>query len=102
MIPAHKRMRQEVQDMAGQEGVQLPSELSDDHKQKMKEFSQLTGHAFDREYMQYILWDHQRDVQEFEGKHASIDFSRRTIILTVSGGLGERNTQGNRGRALGR
>lgn len=66
MIADHKRISREIQEMAGAKGVQLPKELSDEHKQKLKELTKLSGHAFDREYMQYILWDHQRDVQEFE------------------------------------
>ncbi len=47
-------------------GVQLPSEVSGEHKQKLKELSSLSGHAFDREYMQYILRDQQNEVNEFE------------------------------------
>jgi hypothetical protein len=39
---------QEVQDLATQKGVQLPSEVSDEHKQKLKELSSRSGHAFDR------------------------------------------------------
>lgn len=57
------RISQEVQDLATQKGVQLPpSEVSDEHKQKLKEFSSLSGHAFDREYLQYILRDRQNEV----------------------------------------
>jgi putative membrane protein len=66
MIQHHKRMIQEVQRLASEKGVQLPPELSDEHKQKLKELTQLSGHAFDREYMDYILRDHQIDVNEFE------------------------------------
>lgn len=66
MIAIHKKLLQEVQELAAEKSVQVPTELSDEHKQKIKEFSQLSGHTFDRMYMRYILGDHQRDVQEFE------------------------------------
>jgi putative membrane protein len=66
MITVHKRIRQEIQQIAAEKGVQLSSELSEEHKQKIKELTQLSGHAFDREYMNYILRDHQHDVNEFE------------------------------------
>ena len=42
------------------------AELDDDHKRLQKEISQLSGHAFDREYLNYILRDHQNFVNEFE------------------------------------
>ncbi len=32
----------------------------------MKDLSQLSGHAFDREYLAYILRDHQNSANEFE------------------------------------
>jgi putative membrane protein len=66
MIAIHKKLLQEVQELAAEKGVTLPSELSDEHKQKIKEFSQLSGHRFDRTYMHYILRDHQMDVENFE------------------------------------
>ncbi len=66
MITTHKKLLKEVEELAAEKGVTLPSALSDEHKQKIKEFTQLSGHAFDRTYMQYILRDHQIDVEEFE------------------------------------
>lgn len=66
MAGAHKRLSEEVQGLATAKGVQLPLELTDEHKQKVKELSQLNGHAFDREYLVYILRDHQSSANEFE------------------------------------
>lgn len=63
---AHKRISEGVQLLASRHDVKLPSEPSDEHKQKLKELSSLSGHAFDREYMQYILRDQQNEVNEFE------------------------------------
>jgi putative membrane protein len=66
MKEAHKRVSEGVQLLASRYNVKLPSEPNDEHKQKIKELSSLSGHAFDREYMQYILWDQQKEVNEFE------------------------------------
>lgn len=66
MAGAHKRLNEEVQGLAATKGVPLPSELNEEHKQRVRELSKLTGHAFDREYMAYILRDHQSAVNEFE------------------------------------
>jgi len=66
MIEAHKRISQETELLASRHDVKLPAELSDEHKQKLKEFSPLSGHAFDREYLRYILGDLQSEVYEFE------------------------------------
>jgi putative membrane protein len=66
MIAVHKKISQEVQELAAEKEVPVPAELSEDHKQKLKELSQLSGHTFDRIYMHYILRDHQMDVQAFE------------------------------------
>lgn len=66
MIIMHKKVLKEVEGLAAEKGVDLPSALNDEHAQKIKEFSRLSGHAFDRTYMHYILRDHQIDVGEFE------------------------------------
>lgn len=66
LASAHKKLSEEVQGLATPMGIQLPSALSDEHKQKVKELSQLTGHTFDREYLAYILRDHQNSANEFE------------------------------------
>ena len=66
MASAHKRLSEEIQGLTTTKGVQLSSELNDEHKQKVKDLSQLSGHAFDREYLAYILRDHQNSANEFE------------------------------------
>lgn len=73
MIAAHQKMSQEVQELSAEKGIQLPAGLSDEHKQKLKELSRLSGHAFDRTYMQYILREHQHDTQEFEESMQAVE-----------------------------
>jgi len=66
MIAGHKKLIRELDELAAARGIKLPSELADDDKRTRKELSQLSGHAFDRTYLQYILRDHQNYVNEFE------------------------------------
>lgn len=41
-------------------------QISDKQKQKQQELSQLLGKDFDRAYIQYMLQDHKKEVNEFE------------------------------------
>ena len=66
MIEDHQKASQEVQQLASREGIQLPTQMSEKHKQKQQQFSQLSGKEFDRAYMTYMLRNHMIDVTEFE------------------------------------
>lgn len=73
MLVAHRKLSFELRELAGTRGIKLPSELADDDKRTRKELSQLSGHAFDREYLQYILRDHQNYVNEFEESMQTVE-----------------------------
>jgi len=73
LIADHKRISREIQELAEEKGIPLPSGLRDEHKQKLKDLSPLLGHAFDREYMNYILRNHQNDVHEFEESMQTVE-----------------------------
>lgn len=66
MMEDHQKASKEIQLLAIKEGVVLPTELTGKHKDKQEEFAQLSGDAFDRAYIRYMLRDHQKDVKEFE------------------------------------
>lgn len=69
----HKRILEDVQLLASRHDVKLTSGVSEGHKQKIKELSALSGHAFDREYMQYILRDLQGEVNDFEDAMQTVE-----------------------------
>ncbi len=73
MVVAHRRVNFEVRELATPRGVQLPAEPDDEHKRILKELSQLSGHAFDRTYLNYILRDHQNYVNEFEESMQTVE-----------------------------
>lgn len=65
MAEDHKKAGQQVEQLAMKGGVQLSPGVSEERKQKVNKISQLSGHAFDRAYIDYILEDHETVVDEF-------------------------------------
>lgn len=67
MVEEHKKVSQQLEQLAYKEGVHLSPGLSQEHKQQQEadELSQLSGHAFDRAYMNYALQHHETTVEEF-------------------------------------
>ena len=66
LVEDHKKGSQQVEQLAMKDGVQLSPGVSEERKQKVNELSQLSGHAFDRAYIDYILEDHETIVDEFQ------------------------------------
>lgn len=66
MVEDHQQANLEVQRLAIKEGVQLPRRMSEQQKHIQQELSQLSGREFDLAYMQYVLNDHKKDVNELE------------------------------------
>jgi putative membrane protein len=66
MVEDHKKGSQQVEQLAMKGGVKLAPGASEEHKQKVNKLSQLSGHAFDRAYMDYIIEDHESTVDEFQ------------------------------------
>jgi putative membrane protein len=69
MAADHMKLSRQLEELAAKKGVKLPPGLNPEHKQKVDELSQLSGHAFDRTYMSYIIRHHENNVEEF-GKDA--------------------------------
>lgn len=66
MVEDHKKGSQQVEQLAMKGGVQLSPGVSEGRKEKVNRISQLSGHAFDRAYIDYILEDHETTVDEFQ------------------------------------
>lgn len=72
MAEEHKKAGQQVEQLAMKGGVQLAPGLSQEHRQKVNRLSQLSGHAFDRAYIDYILEDHETTVEEFQRREKTM------------------------------
>lgn len=70
MVEDHKKASQQLELLALKHGVQLSSGHRDPHRntldKELEELSTLSGHAFDREYMDYSIRHHEITVEEFQ------------------------------------
>jgi putative membrane protein len=66
MVADHSRANSELKSIAGQKGIQLPTELNSEQKSEMEKLSKMSGAEFDKEYMSAMLKDHGTDVKDFD------------------------------------
>jgi len=66
MVADHGRANSELKSIAGQKGIQLPTELNSAQKSEMDKLSKMSGAEFDKEYMSAMLKDHETDVKDFD------------------------------------
>lgn len=66
MVTDHSKASDELKTLAQQKNITLPSSLTEDHQKKYDELNQKQGAEFDREYMDYMVKDHEEDVDAFE------------------------------------
>lgn len=66
MVTDHQKANSELMDLASRRGVAVSKELEGKHKAMMDKLSQLSGAAFDRQYMREMVKDHRDDVAAFE------------------------------------
>jgi putative membrane protein len=85
MVDDHTKANQQLQQVADQEHLTLPTTMDAEAQQEQQRLSKLSGPEFDRAYMRYQLKDHQKDVAEFKkeattGKDSGIkDFAQSTL-----------------------
>jgi putative membrane protein len=70
MVTDHSKANEELRQLGQEKGVTMPAGPSHMDNHEMGKLSKLSGAAFDREYMDNMVKDHQKDVKEFE-KQAS-------------------------------
>ena len=69
MVDDHSKANDELQTLAKNKSITLPTDLDPKDKATKDRLSKLSGPAFDRAYMAAMLQDHKKDVSEF--KHES-------------------------------
>jgi putative membrane protein len=62
----HKTVRREAEQLASIHQVPLPTKLTPEDKQKVDELSQLSGHEFDRAYMNFTLQNHETTLEQYQ------------------------------------
>lgn len=66
MVADHTRLNQEVQALAAQKKIELPTTLDDKHQEERRQLAELSGTDFDRAYMAEMTKGHEKVVQQFE------------------------------------
>lgn len=62
----HTKANAELKKLAGNKGVQLPTELDRKHKSASERLVKLSGDEFDREYMRAMVDDHKETLEKFQ------------------------------------
>jgi putative membrane protein len=85
MVQDHSAANQKLEGVARMKGIELPQQLDAEHQQALDRLSKMRGAEFDRTYMQDMVKDHNKDVNEFRkeaqsGKDPDIrEFARQTL-----------------------
>jgi putative membrane protein len=65
MVADHGKANDELGQLAGAKGVQVPAEPGRDQRKAMDKLRKLSGAEFDRGYMKHMVEDHKKDVSDF-------------------------------------
>jgi putative membrane protein len=66
MVDDHTKANDELKTLANQKGIALPATLSDKHQKKYDDLVSRKGADFDEEYMEFMVKDHEEDIDAFE------------------------------------
>lgn len=66
MVNDHTPVNNQLKQLAAQKGVTLPTKLNSTNKQVQQRLSKLYGANFDRQYLNQMLQDHEKDVSAFQ------------------------------------
>ena len=66
MVADHSTAGDELKAIAARKGLQLPTDMKSDQKSEQDKLSKLSGADFDKEYVDFMVKDHEEDVAEFQ------------------------------------
>jgi putative membrane protein len=85
MVDDHSKANDKLKQIASNKGLNIPGDLKRADSKEAKRLGKMSGADFDREYMKYMVKDHESDVKDFEkeaksGKDADIKgFASETL-----------------------
>ena len=65
MVEDHGKANDQLMQIAQGKGIELPQEMSKDAQQLHDELQQKSGAEFDQAYMDEMVSDHEKDIEEF-------------------------------------
>jgi putative membrane protein len=71
MVDDHTKANDQLKQIAGSKGVDLPQDVSPKDKATMNRLSKLNGAQFDQAYMSDMVKDHKKDVAAFQRESSS-------------------------------
>jgi putative membrane protein len=71
MVDDHGKANDQLKSLAQTKNITLPTDLNAKDKALLDRLSKLSGPAFDRAYMQAMVTDHTKDVNEFKAESKS-------------------------------
>lgn len=66
MVNDHGKALDELKQLAQNKGIALPTDVNAEQKAEADKLSKLSGKAFDKEYADAMVKDHEKDAKEFE------------------------------------
>lgn len=66
MIDDHSRVNNELKSIAAEENVPVPATLKSENRDEVDKLSKLNGSDFDKEYIDMMVKDHEKDIKDFE------------------------------------
>ncbi|MEH2293964.1 DUF4142 domain-containing protein [Nostoc sp.] len=68
MVQDHTQVNNQLKQLATQKGVTLPTSIGSKNQQVKQRLSKLSGTNFDRQYLNQMLQDHEKDVAAFQSQ----------------------------------
>jgi putative membrane protein len=72
MVSDHGQANQQLQQIASNKKLDLPKMLPTEAQEEQDKLSKMSGAQFDKEYMRFMVEDHQKDVKEFQQAQSQI------------------------------
>lgn len=66
MVEDHTKAGSELTQVAARKNIQLPGDLKSEDKSEQDKLSKLSGADFDKEYVDFMVKDHEHDVEDFQ------------------------------------
>jgi len=68
LIDDHQKSNDELKSIADRQNIQLPSNLSQQDKDRVDRLSKLSGKQFDEAFLREQVRDHKKDIREFKNE----------------------------------
>lgn len=66
MVRDHSKINDQLESLAGMKNITLPPAPGEDHMDHVQQLTEKSGTEFDKDYIQFMVDDHEKDVKAFE------------------------------------